>query len=597
MCGIAGILTHSGNRQEIEEQILPMQAALRHRGPDSEGIYVSDDRTVALAHTRLSILDLSSAGHQPMSVDRGRYWITFNGEIYNFKELRRDLENEGEQFYSQTDTEVILRLYQRFGKSCVDRLRGMFVFAIWDNLEKSCFLARDSLGIKPLYYWQSNSTFLFASEIRAIIASRLLSISLNPEGLYSYLINGTVTEPLTLIQGINCLEAGNWLHWQAGKLTQQQYWQIKFTPEPISPSEAKEKVRNALIDSIEHHFVSDVPVGMFLSGGIDSTSLVALARQSQTGKLRTYSIAFEESKFNEGDLAKKTAEEFATDHTEYTITSSLGLKLFEQYLEKIDQPSVDGFNTFCVSQVASQDGTKVVLSGLGGDELFGGYQSFQKVPQMVRFSQKLQPLHPLRNCVGMALECWGKSPKIKRLGDFLQQTPTTTSAYRSLRGIFSHQEACHLMDRYFFKSIPVKRKNDCNEDDFTSVEDRVSWLELNYYMRNQLLRDSDVMSMAWGLELRVPLVDRILLETIASIPSHIRLAPGKKLLVEAVPELPAWVINRPKQGFYFPFETWIDTTWNKNFSDFKLPKNISLKPWYRRWSLVLLQSWWKQIQN
>jgi asparagine synthase (glutamine-hydrolysing) len=598
MCGIAGILTNNSYKDNLEKLIQRMQTALRHRGPDDKGIYISSDRQIALAHTRLSILDLSPAGHQPMSTSDGRYWITFNGEIYNFAELRQTLITQGEQFQSQTDTEVILKLYQRHGEDCVKHLRGMFAFAIWDDLEKTCFLARDPLGIKPLYYWQSNSTLIFASEIRAILASKLPNISLSSAGLYGYLIGGSVPEPHTLIEGIRCLEAGHWLQWKSGELTHQRYWQINFTPEKISPSEAQEKVRAALIDSIKHHFVSDVPVGVFLSGGIDSTAVVALASQTQTERLRTYSIAFEESGWNEGEIAQKVAHNWQTDHTEYKITASLGRELLAQFLDVIDQPTVDGFNTFCVSQIARKDGTKVALSGLGGDELFGGYNSFQQVPRMVRLSQSLHAIKPIGVGVGRVLESWGKTTQLKRLGDFLQQTPNSSAAYRSFRGIFSHGEACAIASRYLPTEIPTRQSIETLFDDhLPSLEDEVSLLEISCYMRNQLLRDSDVMSMAWGLEVRVPLVDRVLLEAIASIPSNIRLAPGKQLLIQAVPELPDWVVNRPKQGFRFPFEQWISGEWKHLFNEIEVDPKINIDTWYRRWSLKLLQYWWNKIQQ
>ncbi|MEL6165957.1 MAG: asparagine synthase (glutamine-hydrolyzing), partial [Cyanobacteria bacterium J06628_3] len=261
MCGIAGILTVNQYRDSLETLIQRMQNSVEHRGPDDAGIYISKDQQATFAHTRLAIIDLSSAGHQPMSSSDGRYHITFNGEIYNFQELRQDLISQEEQFYSQTDTEVILKLYQKFGTDCVRYLRGMFAFAIWDEYEKTCFLARDPLGIKPLYYWKSGSTLLFASELRAILASGLPEIYLSQKGLYGYLTSGSVPEPNTLIEGIHCLEAGHWINWQAGNLRKSQYWQIQFATEPMEAEEAVVKVRSALIDSVKHHLVSDVPVG------------------------------------------------------------------------------------------------------------------------------------------------------------------------------------------------------------------------------------------------------------------------------------------------------------------------------------------------
>ncbi|MBE9008238.1 asparagine synthase (glutamine-hydrolyzing) [Fortiea sp. LEGE XX443] len=599
MCGIAGILTQSEINSNLETLVQKMQTAIKHRGPDDLGTYISSDRQVALAHTRLAILDLSSDGHQPMSTANGRYWITFNGEIYNFSQLRSDLISQGEVFQSHTDTEVILKLYQRMGADCVERLRGMFAFAIWDDWEKTCFIARDPLGIKPLYYWQSGSTLAFASELRAILASGLPTINLSPEGLYGYLVSGSVPEPYTLIADIHCLEAGYWLYWQSDRVTKKQYWQIEFLPETILPTEAIKKVRTALEDSIQHHFVSDVPVGIFLSGGIDSTTVLALASKTQNEQLSTYSIAFEETKWNEGDIAQKVAKLFGTKHTEYKVTASIAQQLFPKFLQAVDQPSVDGFNTFCVSQIAHENGTKVVLSGLGGDEIFGGYQSFQKIPQMVALGQQLQTLPFVKNNIGKGLSHWGKSPKIKRLGDFLEQPPTSVSAYHSLRGIFSHREACAIIQQYLPQQTPNNYRFPVfhNKTAVSTIADEVSLLELSGYMRNQLLRDSDVMSMNWGLELRVPLVDRNLFETVAKIPSSIRLAAGKKLLIQSVPELPEWVFNRPKKGFYFPFQQWLSRDFQDYFSNVKVPQNIPLNHWYRRWSLVMLQQWLECIYD
>lgn len=448
MCGIAGIIRLNTNNGRLEAKIEKMQTALKHRGPDDAGIYISTDKQAALAHTRLSILDLSSAGHQPMSTTDNRYHITFNGEIYNFQELRENLISQGEKFHSQTDTEVILKLYQRIGSDCVQHLRGMFAFAIWDDLEKTCFLARDHLGIKPLYYYQLGTTLVFASELRAVLASGLPAINMSLEGLYGYLTTGSVPEPYTLIADIYCLSAGNWLYWQNVNITKKQYWQINFTPEKISPPEAREIVRKALLDSIQHHFISDVPVGIFLSGGIDSTTILALATQTQKSQLSTYSITFAESEFNEGELAQKIANHFGAKHTEYQVTSSFAKTILPDFLAAIDQPSIDGFNTFCVSKVAHDHGMKVVLSGLGGDEIFGGYQSFQKVPQMVEWSKKLNILPFLRTGLGIGLESWVNSPRIKRFGDFLTQTPSFASAYGTFRGIFSHQEACMIINQY-----------------------------------------------------------------------------------------------------------------------------------------------------
>ena len=591
MCGIAGLLG-SDNSNQIQSIVQRMQAALLHRGPDDQGYYVAPNHQAALIHTRLSILDLTIAGHQPMSTPDQRYWITFNGEIYNFRQLRTTLEQQGVRFQSQTDTEILLKLYERDGTACVEQLRGMFAFAIWDNQEQTCFIARDPLGIKPLYYWQSGTTFVFASELKAVLASGLPERKLSSAGLYGYLTLGSVPEPHTLLEGIHCLPAGQTLLWRQGETTTHQYWQIRFGSSSIALEDAIPQVRSALIDSVQHHFVSDVPVGIFLSGGIDSTAIVALSRQVQSGELRTFSIAFEESDWNEGTIAHQVAQHFATEHTEWKLDAATARSLLPKFLSAIDQPSIDGFNTFCVSHLAHMSGTKVVLSGLGGDELFNGYSSCQKVPQMANFAARLQSIKPLVSAIGAGLEQWTNSGRYRRLGDFLQQPPTLANAYRSFRGIFTHTEACQIA-QYYAQPMP-QRGNSTHIPDQPSQTDVVSWLELTHYMRNQLLRESDVMSMAWGLELRVPLVDATLIDAIALIPSEIRLSEGKQLLTQAVPEVPDWVRERPKQGFYFPFQVWMNRDWQDYFQAIQCPSGIPLKNWYRRWSLAILHHWWQQ---
>ena len=589
MCGIAGIITNNQYQDSLEGLALKMQKVLQHRGPDDEGIFVSQSHQVALAHTRLSVIDLSQAGHQPMPSPDKRFWITYNGEIYNFRALRLELEQKGETFQSNSDTEVILKLYQREGAGCLDKLRGMFAFAIWDEQEKSCFLARDPFGIKPLYYFKEGSSLIFASQLKAISATQIPPRQLSKEGLSGYFLSGSVPEPYTIIKGIFSLQAGHWMRWQNNKLeSPKRYWNIEFSPKKTTPQEACEKTRSSLINSIESHFVSDVPVGVFLSGGIDSSALVALSRKTQKAKLLTYTIAFEESGWNEGPIAKKVAEKFDTTHTEYLITSKEARNLFDSFLDNVDQPTIDGFNTYCISKIARENGAKVLLSGLGGDELFGGYPSFRKIPKMINRGNVLQALC-LSNIVSQALENSGK-PHTRRMADFLKKKPSAMNAYCSLRGIFSESESKLLMAQHVSGSTPVSAFIDAPAN-FPGLKDEISYLELSYYMRNQLLRDSDVMSMAHGVEMRVPFIDRTFFEDISTIPSNMRILPNKRLLVDSVPELPKEVYNRPKRGFLFPFQKWIEKDWEKDLLQVEVPKEISLDLWYRKWCLVVLQKW------
>ena len=605
MCGIAGIIAadSSFSTQGKHDAVLAMQSALTHRGPDGQGSYFAPSGMASLCHTRLSIIDLSEAGHQPM-VYNNRFAITFNGEIYNYQTLRSELEQQGERFSSNSDTEVILKLFAKYGPSCVDRLRGMFAFLIWDEQNKSAFAARDPLGIKPFYYTQNaNNSFAFASEVRSLINANLHSNTLSPNGLNSYLLTGTVSEPNTLLEDIKMLPAGHSLQWNADGLRASQYWQLDFTPQSMAEQQAITLTREALESTVKAHFVSDVPVGIFLSGGIDSTALVALASKVTTSQLNTYSIAFESPEWNEGDIAKRVAKHFGTKHTEFLVTPELAKPLFDEFLESVDQPTIDGFNTFCVSKLASQAGEKVVLSGVGGDELFAGYKSFSVIPKMLSRGLWLGPVAKVLKPINRLLMQHLPS-KLQRVLDYLEQPKSLSAAHQSLRGIFSSTEATVLANETLlrFNRHKFEKNAFCKSTDSLSQNkiatltdsDEISRLELTTYMRNQLLRDSDVMSMACGLELRVPFVDQQLIDSVSKVPANYRLQPGKKLLVDAVPEIPDWVVNRPKQGFRFPFDEWFSTEWNEISPHSKAPSWIRLKPWYRRWSLIVLDHWLAQ---
>lgn len=608
MCGIAGIVTSRlGAADELAGRLRRMQAALRHRGPDDEGLFMTADRgrrtedrgqgaevsrqssgspsICGLVHTRLAILDLSPAGHQPMSTPDGRFTIVFNGEIYNFRALRAELERHGLKFNSQSDTEVLLRLYEREGADCLQRLRGMFAFAIWDEREQSCFLARDPLGIKPLYVAQVARGLVFASELRAVLASGLVARELDPAGVLGYFESGTVPEPRTLVRGVECLPAGHSLRWKRGQIETRSHWVLRFEVADIPPLDALVgQVRAALLDSIRHHFVSDVPVGVFLSGGIDSTAVVALARVAGPTHLRTFSISFDDPAFNEGDVAARTARHFGTRHTDWRLRSADGRELVERFVPRLDQPSIDGFNTFTVAELAHAHGMKVVLSGLGGDELFGGYRSFRAVPRLADASRWLGPLRPLarRALVHTA------RPQLRRVGGFLGQTPDLEWAYRTFRGIFAFDEAEALAAGYAGGTPAVASGVLAPQP---TLQDQVSALELTRYLRNQLLRDSDVMSMAWGLELRVPFVDRVLVEALARVPAATRLARGKKLLLRAVPEVPEWVQNRPKRGFVFPLAHWLAADWGDTVDALSRRHGVRLQTWYQKWSVFVFEQW------
>jgi asparagine synthase (glutamine-hydrolysing) len=590
MCGIAGLVAVSPHR-EWRDPLANMHRAIAHRGPDDRGTWQSPSGRAAFVHTRLSILDPSPAGHQPMTV-ADRFTITYNGEIYNFAELRAALVRSGIVFRSQSDTEVILRLYEAEGPGFVERLRGMFAFAIWDEREQTCLLARDRFGIKPLYYHAEAGTLVFGSEVRALAASGLIQARLDPTAAYAYFRSGSVPEPLTLVAGVRTVEAGHVLVWKGGTLSGRRYWEVHF-PEATPVEHPEQLARHALIDSVTHHHVSDVPVGIFLSGGIDSTALVALSRLQRNEDLRTFSLTFPGLPHDEGPEARRTAHEFGTDHHEWPLDGAAARVLFDDFLGAADQPSIDGFNTFAVCRLARSHDTKVVLSGLGGDELFGGYPSFRSVPRLARLGRLARLAGPL-GAAAVRAAGWAGGSRLRRLNDLVAAPSSLEAAYAVFRGIFAVAEARALTERFAGRlpeGVPVEPPGGAAP----TAADRISQLELTRYLRNQLLRDADVMSMASGVEVRTPFLDAGLFDAVSRIPAAQRLLPGKGLLTQAVPELPDWVTRRPKRGFHLPIQHWLDHDWAGSIALPGAPDGVRLDSWYRRWSVLVFHSWVRRM--
>ena len=391
-------------------------------------------------------------------------------------------------------------------------------------------------------------------------------------------------EPLTLVQEAKMLEAGHALEWRNGECRSRPFWQLSFSATSSTADEAVKVTRSALLESVDHHFVSDVPVGIFLSGGIDSTALLALASKTGHAGCGTFSIAVDDEAADESAIARRTAAHFGSDHHELRLDARLAQELFSQFLDHLDQPTIDGFNTYIVSKLAAGHGMKVVLSGLGGDEVFGGYASFAKIPTMCRW-------HRIASRVpGLPAMLVRSKPQHRRLAEFLQSPGTGADAYASLRGIFSKKEAAQLTA--WITGRPASTLQPLASSlqlQASTTSDQISELELTRYMRNQLLRDSDVMSMAHGLELRVPFVDRALLETVSGIPASLRLQSGKRLLTQAVPEVPDWVVNQKKRGFLFPFEKWLGSSWGDTFDNASHGAPVPMSTWYQRWSLFVLR--------
>lgn len=602
MCGIAGFFGGPLSAHFIDRAL----CALASRGPDGSGVWENADGSVGLVHTRLAILDLSEAARQPMvfqeeasslavrpsgeKCDGHRpplQVLVFNGEIYNYRELRRELEGQGETFVGDGDTEVLLRLLVREGVACLPKLAGMFAFAFWNEATGEALLARDPLGIKPLYYRVDGTALAFASEVRVL---RDAADPTDPAALRDYFLWGSVPDPQTLQLPVRQVAAGHLLKWCNGSATLEPWYRpVSTTAQAESPEHKGAKqgltraallTRVALEESMVRHLVSDVPVGIFLSGGIDSTVLLALARQTlgPSADIRTFSIGFDDPEFDESTIARRTAEHFGALHTEWKMTSEEGAGEIPHFLSAMDQPGIDGFNTWCVSKLARREGMKVVLSGLGGDELFAGYSSFERVPQYQRWYQALGYLRPV---IARGLEMKPTGSPFRRLGAFLRGGGNWLEAYHVQRGIFTLREATDLAGH--LAGIPGETEWEIPDLPEHPL-DVVSRLELTRYMRYQLLRDSDVYSMAHGLELRVPFVDVRLVEAVSGIPPADRLRIGKQLLLDAMPEVPEWVRNQPKRGFRFPFQAWMESGFSDLLDSACGSSPVGLNSWYRTWA-------------
>jgi asparagine synthase (glutamine-hydrolysing) len=576
-----------------------MNEAQRHRGPDDSG--VAQCGRVVLGNTRLAIIDTSAAGHQPMHDSETGNWITYNGETYNFKELRREL---GGEWVSNTDTEVMLRAYGKWGVDAFRRLRGMFALAIWDNQQKRLILARDPLGIKPLYYYATSDQLVFASELRALLASELVPRRLSSAGVDSYLANGSVAAPLTIVDGVGQLLPGHYLDVAApAKFKDIEFALTRSEQVPKSRDEAVAGLREVLEESIKLHLVSDVPLGVFLSGGMDSSALVALMSRISARRPKTFSVVFEEPTFTESPFSRAVATRFETDHEEIRLSEDRLLRLLRDALSSMDQPTMDGINTFVVSQAVKNAGFTVALSGLGGDELFAGYPSFRRALKLDSMSSTTRRV--LRAVSSLAKNSSVQQHKFRQL---MNSEGTPADVYQISRQLFSSDSIAGITGR------KVNESNGHHYD--ADVVNEISRLELSGYMSNTLLRDTDAMSMAHSLEVRVPFVDTKLVDYVLSLPGGWKLDHGrpKPLLADALADLlPRDFLARPKMGFTLPFEKWLQQNLRTEVSSVledacmlsapalnsgavrKLWHNFLQKPravgWSRPWSLYVLAKW------
>ena len=577
MCGIAGILEYNKTPAGVgpacpEDALDGMVRQLQHRGPDDRGRVVLefDGGTVSLGHRRLSILDPSAAGHQPMIDAATGHCVVHNGEVYNFKEIRALLSGT---WRSESDTEVLLRAYAAWGRELLQHLRGMFAFALWDARKQSLLLARDRFGIKPLYYYAGDGFFLFASEVRALLASGLIPRALDPVALWDYLSYQSVPAPRTMIQGVRSLLPGGWLEVDAGGgISEGCYWNLLEEAAPhasLSPGkESSRRVRQLLDEAISLHLVSDVPVAAFLSGGIDSSAVVALMREAGTVP-KTFSVVFSEKGYDEARFSRQVASTFGTDHTEIFLEQDDLLSQLPDSLAAMDQPTGDGINTYVISRAVRSAGLKVVLSGLGGDELFGGYPLFSRLGRSAS-SLRLLARAPtaLRRGLGRAIElCGGSTVAAAKVSAVLQADGTLQSVLPLLRQVFSPSQRNDLVADKLRETVGARRDpyvkilgEAFGAAPHAELMSKISYAEARTYMHDVLLRDTDQMSMAHGLEVRVPLLDHKLAECVVGLPDACKRANGtpKRLLVESLDGLlPENVVRRPKQGFTLPFDLWM----------------------------------------
>lgn len=570
MCGICGWWEkHAANGGP--EPLAAMLRQMTPRGPDDEGsveLRPQSGGILQLGARRLAIQDLSPAGHQPMQDSASGCWLVFNGEIFNFRELRRELEARGRRFYSQGDTEVLLAAYSEWGERCLERLRGMFAFALWDPARQMLLLARDRLGIKPLYYASLPGRFVFGSELRTVLASGLVARELDPTGLDSFLKFGAVQEPVTMVRGVRLLPAGSLLRWKDGAFCIERYWDLPAAALPLNGDprvreEKLEQLREELDRAVRMRLISDVPLGVFLSGGLDSTMVAAIAAR-HASHVKTFTVTFAEEQFAEGRMAQKVARLLGTEHHEITVSESDLIAALPAAICAMDQPTVDGINTYFVSRVTKQAGVTVALSGLGGDEQFAGYRSFRVVPRM-EWAEARLPRWTRRAAgaaVGPLLRSSDRGQKLSlwlRGGDAFPHPFYVSRLILSppqVARVFRPERVLEIRFDAFAEEMARQQRLIAGHDPVN----RVSCLELLVYLRNTLLRDTDSMSMANSLEVRVPLLDHIVTEQSLLLPGRWKVQgrQRKPLLVSAAGKgLPESILQQPKRGFEFPWDQWL----------------------------------------
>ena len=618
MCGIAGIFGMKDMRVAAKT-VQRMTDSIAHRGPDDQGTYADD--YVALGHARLSIIDISTAGHQPMKSSDGSLEIIYNGEFYNYIDVRKKISDY--RFNTKTDTEVILAAYHKWGKDCVKHINGMFAIALWDKSKKELFIARDRLGIKPLYYYKSNGQLLFASEIRSLLDSGLVPKKINRNVISEYFTYQTVHAPQTIIEDVMMLMPGHYMVISRDDIQIEKYWDLitdhTHLDKDISYTEICSDVRTLLEQAVERRLMSDVPFGAFLSGGIDSSAIVGLMSNVLDSPVKTFNISFDESEFGEAKFAKLIANKFKTEHHELLLRPNDFLNLLPDALNAIDHPSGDGPNSYVVSKVTRENGITMALSGLGGDELFAGYPIFNRTLDVMKQKWFWSLPVSIRKSMGNVINKLIPGVSGRKLKQLIEmEAPTVESIYPISRQTNSPDDIAKLVNT---KSHPDKVElllaDALKSSNELAVLSKVSIAEIATYMQNILLRDTDQMSMASALEVRVPFLDHKLVEYALGIPDKYKKPTfPKKLLVESLGDLlPNEIVHRKKMGFSFPWQHWIKNELqsfcderiqslahrefiNESYLKDKWQRFLKGDPavrWPEIWTCVVLENW--MIEN
>lgn len=624
MCGINGIISGTLSRELITKTVEGMNTRLAHRGPDSDGVWTGEE--ISLGHRRLSIIDLSQESNQPFFSGDKRYVIVYNGELYNYRDLKLELQRaqhgSGDLpyfFQTNSDTEVILAAYIRWGKKCLQLFNGMYAFAIYDTLEKKTFIARDRLGVKPLYYYYGEEAFLFSSELRPIIHSGVKTFGLNTDVLPEYFMYQTVLAPNTIIKGIKMLMPGHYAEFENGKATIAQYYSPEKQVEDqsnLSYEQTCTKVNDLLTLSVQRRLVADVPFGAFLSGGIDSSAVVGLMAKVSAEQIQTFNINFDESEFSEAKYAQIIAKKFNTKHHEIKLTPADFLKQLPEALTAMDSPGGDGPNTYIVSKATRQAGITMALSGIGGDELFAGYDVFKRMAELKKKAWLNAVPRFARAGAGQYIRKKKKSVGGNKIAELLSEPKIDfKSAYPLNRTVFTQKELSGLVKgknalehiKQIVKSVPQK-------DDYLLTS--VSLCEIQTYLQNVLLRDTDQMSMAVALEVREPFLDFRLMEFVLGVNDAYKYPHSpKKLLIDSLGDLlPQEIVNRPKMGFTLPWQNWLKNDLKsfceKNIEELasaefvhkqeildlwkRFLNNDPTVAWSRVWHLIVLNNWLKQ---